>query len=185
MVDSGDPTAATATYTDVDGNALVLRGSLSARTRARYARVAKGQDLPPGAYARGRLAALHRVPLRAPRRELVDRRHAGADQSERAARSPAFRERSRASLGQECLRRHCAERFPDVWPPPERPARLPRRRAPRKLSAPGAAVRCDVAGGTRVLTLIRLPTETSRQCAARRSSPPSGPPRASPKCCCN
>lgn len=47
--DSDEPVAATAAYTDADGNTLVLRGSLSARTRARYARVAKGQGLPPGA----------------------------------------------------------------------------------------------------------------------------------------
>jgi hypothetical protein len=36
-------------YTDDEGNVLVLRGSLSPRTRRSYARIASGQDLPPAA----------------------------------------------------------------------------------------------------------------------------------------
>jgi hypothetical protein len=36
-------------YGDAEGNAIVLRGALSPATRAAYARVASGQDLPPGA----------------------------------------------------------------------------------------------------------------------------------------
>src|ERR1039458_6702806 len=36
-------------YRDADGNAIVLRGSLSPATRASYARIASGEDLAPGA----------------------------------------------------------------------------------------------------------------------------------------
>lgn len=115
--DSDEPAAATATYTDVDGNTLVLRGSLSARTRARYARVAKGQDLPPGAT---REDAWQRSVEFLFEHLAVSWSIAGTPaltrQSELLGRLRFASAPERAWV-RECLRRHCAERFPELAAP--------------------------------------------------------------------
>ena len=129
--DSDDPAAATATYTDVDGNTLVLRGSLGARTRARYARVTKGQDLPPGAtredawqrsveFLFEHLAVSWSIagPPKedAPSRGAVAGRPALTSQGELLGRLRFASAPERAWV-RECLRRHCAERFPELAAP--------------------------------------------------------------------
>ncbi|MGD0197307.1 MAG: hypothetical protein ABSC56_05300 [Solirubrobacteraceae bacterium] len=109
--------AADASYTDAEGNTLVLRGALSPRTRAAYARIASGKALPRGAT---REDAWHRSveflfehlatswtiagtsPLVRPN-ELLGRLRL-ASSAER-------------TWVRECLREHCAERFPDLAAP--------------------------------------------------------------------
>ncbi|HEX4033081.1 MAG TPA: hypothetical protein VHX66_01445 [Solirubrobacteraceae bacterium] len=104
-------------YTDGEGGALVLRGSLSLGTRGAYARIENGQDLPPGAsredgwqrafeFLFERLVVSWTIagtePLRS-QRELLGRLRF-ASSGERAW----LRER---------LREHCAAYFPDVHAP--------------------------------------------------------------------
>jgi hypothetical protein len=108
--------APTADYTDPQGNVLTLRGSLTAPTRAEYARVLAGEDARASAthedlwhraveFLFERLAVrwmIAGVPIEH-QRELLGRfRVASADE--------------RAWVRQ-VLREHCAEHFPDVKAP--------------------------------------------------------------------
>jgi hypothetical protein len=109
--------AESAEYRDTSGNTLVLRGALTASTRASYARVARGSDLPPGAsredawqraveFLFERLAVSWTIagaPALSAQRELLGRLRAA---------SPEER-----SWVRNCLREHCAEHFPDVDAP--------------------------------------------------------------------
>jgi hypothetical protein len=109
--------APTAEYRDDDANTLVLRGTLSAPTRAAYARVRSGEDLRPGAsredawqraveFLFERLAVSWTIAGTSPitrQRELLARLRMA---------SPAEREWLR-----DCLRRHCEQYFPDVHTP--------------------------------------------------------------------
>jgi hypothetical protein len=104
-------------YGDDDGNQIVLRGVLSAATRASYARIVSGEDLPQAstiedAWQRAveflfeRLAVSWTIagtPALTTQRELLTRLRV-ADAQERAW----LRAR---------LREHCAEHFPDVAAP--------------------------------------------------------------------
>jgi hypothetical protein len=104
-------------YQDGDGNEIVLRCVLSASTRASYARIASGEDLPPAATVEDawqraveflfeRLAVSWSIagapPLTA-QRDLIARLRV-ADAGQR-------------SWLRERLREHCAEHFPDVAAP--------------------------------------------------------------------
>ena len=104
-------------YRDADGNAIVLRGSLSPATRASYARIASGEDLAPGAsredawqraveFLFERLAVswtLAQAPPLTRQRDLLARLRV-ASGTERAW----LRER---------MREHCAAHFPDLAAP--------------------------------------------------------------------
>jgi hypothetical protein len=104
-------------YADGDGGVLVLRGALSAGTRASYGRIVNGQDLAPGAsredgwqrafeFLFERLVVSWTIagaePLRSERELLGRLRFASADE--------------RAWL-RERLREHCTQYFPDVHAP--------------------------------------------------------------------
>jgi hypothetical protein len=109
--------AASAEYRDSTGNALVLRGALTASTRADYARVESGSDLPPGAsredawqraveFLFERLAVSWTIagaPALTAQRELLGRLRAASPEERHWVRS--------------CLREHCAEHFPDIDAP--------------------------------------------------------------------
>jgi hypothetical protein len=107
----------TSEYRDDDGNAVVLRGVLSAPTRAAYVRVRSGEEARPGAT---REDAWQRAVEFLFERLAVSWTIAGAPpitrQRELLARlriaSPAER-----SWLRDCLRRHCAACFPDVNAP--------------------------------------------------------------------
>jgi hypothetical protein len=100
------------TYTDADGNELLLRGTLSPATRREYARIQSGPGVSPDdAWQRAveflyeRLAVgwtIHEVPLEGGRQLLARFRVA----------SPAER-----AFVRDSLRRHCAEHFPDLEAP--------------------------------------------------------------------
>jgi hypothetical protein len=104
-------------YADGAGGVLVLRGALSAATRAAYARIGSGEDLRAAASAEDawhrrleflfeRLAVSWTIAGTAPitrQRELLARFRVA---------SPAERDWLR-----ERLREHCAEQFPDVQAP--------------------------------------------------------------------
>ena len=105
---------------------LVLRGAMTPATRREYAEVAGGL----AAVARGRLAARRRVPLRAPRRALGDRRHRADHTPEGAARRATASPRPTSAAGsatccastspstsRTCRRRDAA---PGRTPPPSR-----------------------------------------------------------------
>jgi hypothetical protein len=109
--------AESAEYRDSAANALVLRGALTASTRASYARVARGSDLPAGAsredawqraveFLFERLAVSWTIadapPLTA-QRELLGRLRAASPEERSWVRS--------------CLREHCAEHFPELDAP--------------------------------------------------------------------
>jgi len=108
------PRAESTEYRDGEGNALVLRGSLSPRTRRLHARIASGQDLPPGAtredawqrafeYLFEHLAESWTIAATEPltsQRELLGRLRM-ASQTERG-------------WVRSTIRRHCEANFPDV-----------------------------------------------------------------------
>jgi hypothetical protein len=111
------PRAPVHEYADDSGNTIVLRGALSAPTRASYARIQGGEDLRPGAshedgwqrafeFLFERLAVSWTIagapPLRSQRELLARLRVASVEE--------------RAWL-RERLREHCAECFPDVHAP--------------------------------------------------------------------
>jgi hypothetical protein len=104
-------------YRDVDGNVIVLRGVLTPATRASYARIASGEDLPPGA---AREDAWQRAVEFLFERLAVSWTIAGLPalrgQRELLAR---FRVASAAERGwlRECLREHCAANFPELDAP--------------------------------------------------------------------
>jgi len=104
-------------YRDANGNAIVLRGVLTPATRASYARVRSGEELPPGAsredawqraveFLFERLAVSWTIadtPALTGQRELLARlRVASADE--------------RAWL-RDRMREHCAAHFPDIDAP--------------------------------------------------------------------
>jgi hypothetical protein len=109
--------AADETYRDADGNELVLRGSLSARTRSAYARIASGSSLPAGAT---REDAWQRAVEFLFERLAVSWTIAGAPplsrQSELLGRLRLASSQERAWV-RDRLREHCAERFPDLEAP--------------------------------------------------------------------
>ncbi len=115
--ETDEPAAASSTYTDTDGNTLVLRGSLSPRTRARYARLASGRDLPPGA---NREDAWQRSVEFLFEHLAVSWSIAGApaltSQSELLGRLRFASAPERAWI-RGCIREHCAERFPELTAP--------------------------------------------------------------------
>jgi hypothetical protein len=101
-------------YKDSEGNALVLRGTLSPRTRRAYARVASGQDLPPGAsrddawqrsveFLFEHLAeswTIAGAPALTSQRELLGRLRMASSEERGWVRS--------------ILRKHCEAHFPDI-----------------------------------------------------------------------
>jgi hypothetical protein len=109
--------AAPATYTDPEGNALILRTKLSPGTRRKYAQIASGAGLPPAAtredawqrsveFLFERLAVSWTIagapPLTA-QRELLGRLRMAS-----SAERSWLRDR---------LREHCAEHFPELAAP--------------------------------------------------------------------
>ena len=104
-------------YADAEGNAIVLRCALSSGTRASYARIASGEELPPGAT---REDAWHRAFEFLFERLAQSWTIAGAEpltsQSELLGRLRFASAGERAWL-RERLREHCAEYFPDVHAP--------------------------------------------------------------------
>jgi hypothetical protein len=104
-------------YRDHDGNELVLRGALSARTRRAYVGIARGSSLPAGAsredawqraveFLFEHLALSWTIADTAPltrQNELLGRLRL-ASTSER-------------TWIRACLREHCAECFPDLEAP--------------------------------------------------------------------
>jgi hypothetical protein len=109
--------APTSEYRNGDGDAIVLRGSLTPATRSAYARVRSGEDLPPGA---AREDAWHRAVEFLFERLAVSWTIAGAPpitrQRELLGRLRVASPAERAWL-RDCLRAHCAEWFPDVNAP--------------------------------------------------------------------
>jgi len=104
-------------YRDDDANAIVLRGALSPATRASYARIASGQDLPPGA---SREDAWQRAVEFLFERLAVSWTIAGtpplSGQRELLARLRVASPAERAWL-RERLREHCAANFPELAAP--------------------------------------------------------------------
>src|ERR1039458_5670575 len=102
---------------DADGNAIVLRGSLSPATRASYAKIASGQDLAPGA---SREDAWQRAVEFLFERLAVSWTIAGAPaltrQGDLLARLRVASSAERAWL-RDSLREHCAQHFPDLAAP--------------------------------------------------------------------
>jgi hypothetical protein len=104
-------------YGDGEGNAIVLRGALSPATRAAYARVASGEDLPPGA---SREDAWQRAAEFLFERLAVSWTIAGAPaltrQRDLLARLRVASGVERAWV-RERMREHCAANFPDLEAP--------------------------------------------------------------------
>jgi hypothetical protein len=104
-------------YLDGGGSALVLRGALSAGTRAAYARVRSGADLAPGA---SREDSWHRAFEFLFERLAVSWTIAGAPpltrQRDLLERLRVASTEERAWL-RERLREHCAEHFPEISAP--------------------------------------------------------------------
>ena len=111
------PRAPSSEYRDTDGAVIVLRGALSAATRASYARIASGEDLPPGA---AREDAWQRAVEFLFERLAVSWTLAGlpplSGQRELLARFRVASPGERAWL-RECLREHCAANFPELDAP--------------------------------------------------------------------
>jgi hypothetical protein len=111
------PRAPNSEYRDEDCGALVLRGALSARARARYARTMSGAEMPRGASREDawqratellfeQLAVswtIHGAPALSSPKELLGR----------------YRMSSQAERGwvRSCLREHCAVHFPELEAP--------------------------------------------------------------------
>ena len=108
---------------------LVLRGAMTPATRREYAATLGGSPLSP----RGRLAAGGRVPVRAPRRALGDRRRRADRRARRscsaASASPRPDERALDP------RRRCASTSPSTSRSSRRRERRPRRVRPRCCAA--------------------------------------------------
>ena len=104
-------------YRDDDGGVLVLRGTLTAGTRAAYARITSGEDLAPGA---SREDAWHRSFEFLFERLAVSWTIAGTPpitrQAELLARLRVASPGERTWL-RDRVREHCAEHFPDVIAP--------------------------------------------------------------------
>lgn len=106
------PAAATADYTDEQGNTLTLRCVLTARTRAEYARVLSGSPLSQeDAWHRAVEFLFERLAVSW---TISSVRTEG--QRELLSRLRAASEAERASV-RAALREHCAEWFPDVEAP--------------------------------------------------------------------
>ena len=104
-------------YHGADGAVIVLRGTLSPPTRASYARIASGEDLPPAA---AREDAWQRAVEFLFERLAVSWTIAGLEplsgQRELLARFRVASAGERAWL-RECLREHCASKFPELQAP--------------------------------------------------------------------
>jgi hypothetical protein len=111
------PRAPDSEYRDGDGGVILLRGSLTPATRASYARIASGEDLPPGA---AREDAWQRAVEFLFERLAVSWTIAGLPplrgQRELLARLRVASVAERAWL-RDCLREHCAANFPDIDAP--------------------------------------------------------------------
>jgi hypothetical protein len=111
------PRAPGSEYRDGEGAVIVLRGALSPATRASYARIASGEDLPPGA---AREDAWQRAVEFLFERLAVSWTIAGLPalrgQRELLARFRVASAAERAWL-RECLREHCAANFPELDAP--------------------------------------------------------------------
>jgi hypothetical protein len=112
------PRAPTSEYRDdAAGNVLELRGALTPATRAAYARIRSGEDLPPGA---AREDAWQRAVEFLFERLAVSWTIAGAPpitrQRELLGRLRVASAEERGWLRDQ-LREHCAEHFPDVTAP--------------------------------------------------------------------
>jgi hypothetical protein len=109
--------APTSEYGDGEGNAIVLRGALSPATRAAYARVASGQDLPPAA---SREDSWQRAVEFLLERLAVSWTIAGAPpltrQRDLLARLRVASAVERAWI-RERIREHCAAHFPELDAP--------------------------------------------------------------------
>jgi hypothetical protein len=104
-------------YDDGQGQVIVLRCVLSAPTRSSYARIASGEDLPPGA---NREDAWQRAVEFLFERLAVSWSIAGAPaitaQHELLVRLRAANQEERGWLRAR-LREHCAEHFPELAAP--------------------------------------------------------------------
>jgi hypothetical protein len=106
-------TAPSSSYSDIDGNVLILRGSLTPVSRREYAATLAGNTL-------SREDAWHRAVEFLFERLAVGWEIAGAPPIERQRELLArFRAASTAERAwvREVLREHCAEHFPDVQAP--------------------------------------------------------------------
>ncbi|MGH2834547.1 MAG: hypothetical protein ACRDK2_17385 [Solirubrobacteraceae bacterium] len=108
--------APTTDYSSPHGEVLTLRGSLTAPSRAQYARITSGEDLAP---AGTREDAWHRAMEFLFERLVVRWSVAGTP----IERQGELLKRLRVASGEErdwirsVLREHCAEHFPDVKAP--------------------------------------------------------------------
>ena len=130
-------------YRGPAGDVLVLRGAMTPATRREYAAVAGRL----AAVARGRLAARGRVPVRAPRRALGDRRDRADHEARRSCSAASASPRGRAPLD------------------PRRPARAPRRALPRA----GRAV-IDAGAFARLLCGYCLDAQPGQQVVVRSTT---------------
>ncbi|HEY5389606.1 MAG TPA: hypothetical protein VIJ83_03545 [Solirubrobacteraceae bacterium] len=109
--------AADVEYSDGEGGAIVLRGSLSIGTRSAYARILSGDALPPGA---SREDGWQRAFEFLFERLVVSWTIAGTEalrgERELLGRLRVASSDERAWL-RERLREHCAAYFPDVHAP--------------------------------------------------------------------
>ena len=108
--------AASAEYRDSAGNTLVLRGALTAPTRASYARLASGAELPPGA---SREDAWQRAVEFLFERLAVEWEISGVATSRQKELLARFRIAStdERRFVRDALREHLAEHFPELEAP--------------------------------------------------------------------
>lgn len=108
--------APTTDYTSSQGEVLTLRGSLTAPSRAQYARLASGGDLAP---AGTREDAWHRALEFLFERLAVRWSIAGEPIEHQGELLKRFRVASveQRDWIRDALREHCAENFPDVEAP--------------------------------------------------------------------
>jgi hypothetical protein len=113
---AGKLSAPTADYTSPQGEVLTLRGSLTAPSRAQYARIASGEDLAP---AGTREDAWHRAIEFLFERLVVRWSVAGAPIEHQRELLKRFRLASGEQRDwiRSVLREHCTEHFPDVKAP--------------------------------------------------------------------
>jgi hypothetical protein len=104
-------TAPTADYTDVDGNVLTLRGSLTAAARAEYARTLKGGLEREDAWQRATELLFERLAVAWTIAGVTSDR-----QRELLARYRAATTEERASV-RAALREHAAAHFPELPAP--------------------------------------------------------------------
>ena len=155
-------------YTSPGGDVLALRGAMTPGDAA----AVRGGAGRLAAVAGGRVAALGRVPVRAPRRALGDRGHRPDHQAEGAARPLPVRDPGRAAAGSATC---CASTWRSgsrTWKRRERagPGRLRGAARPTTASTCSRASRCSCA-----------PPRSPRRCCSRSSGRCSSARRG--RCC--